>query len=276
MSRWQDPQLPSVAFPPFVGVTRRLILVNVAIFLVTFFLKLIPATEDFYRSLVEHFALVPGDWTASFPLVPAWQLLTYGFLHSPVELGHILLNMLTLYFFGTLLEEALGGRRYLLAYLSAQVVGAFFFLGGAWLGLPSGSAAFGASGAVYGVLMAAATLYPHRRILFLFIPLTLRTLALIFVGLTVFQALLSLRQPDGTAHLVHLGGLVYGYLAVKRRWLFVDPVEKVRVRRAVAEVERRQSDDARMDELLAKIHRDGMGSLTPGERDFLRRVSSRK
>lgn len=268
--------MPSLAFPPFVGVTRRLILANVAIFLVTFFLYLIPATESFYRSIVEHFALVPDDWSASMPWVPVWQLLTYGFLHSVVHLDHILLNMLTLYFFGTLLEEALGGRRYLLAYLSAQVVGAFFFLGGAWLGLPTGGVALGASGAVYGVLMAAATLYPHRRILFLFIPLTLRTLALIFLGLTLFQALLSLKQPDGTAHLVHLGGLAYGFLAVKSRLLFVDPVEKVRVRRAVAEVERRQSDDARMDELLAKIHRDGMGSLTPSERDFLRRVSSRK
>ncbi len=279
-SRWQEPthSTPptSLSLPSLSGVTRQLLIANGAIFLFTFFLSLFPATEGAWTWITQHFALDPLAWKESFPLVPVWQLATYGFLHSVTDIGHVLGNMLMLYFFGTMLEETLGSRRFLIAYLSAQLVGAAFFFVSAWLS-SSRAIALGASGAVYGVMIAVATMRPKQLVFLLFIPVTMKVLALIIVALTLFGALRSFKDgDDGIAHMVHLGGIAYGFLAVRARLIYKDPVETVRVQRALAEVERAGADEERVDRLLEKIHREGMGSLSKSDREFLKRVSSRK
>lgn len=277
---WQEPKHSppptSMALPALAGVTRQLLIANSAVFLFTFSLSLFPASEGAWTWITGHLALDPRAWVESFPFVPAWQLLTYGFLHSVTDIGHILGNMLMLYFFGTMLEQTLGSRRFLIAYVSAQLVGAAFFLVPAWLG-SSRAIALGASGAVYGVMIAVATLRPKQLVFLLFIPITMKVLALIILGLTLFGALRSFKDgDDGIAHMVHLGGIAYGFLAVRTRLVFKDPVETVRVHRALAEVEQAGADEVRMDQLLEKIHREGMGSLSKSEREFLKRVSARK
>lgn len=277
---WQEPKHspppPSLALPRLAGVTRQLLLANAAIFLVTFLISLFSVTEPISDWINAHLALDPRAWAESAPFVPVWQLVTYGFLHSVTDIGHVLGNMLMLYFFGTMLEEALGSRRFTIAYASAQIAGAALFLVTAWLG-SAPIVAIGASGAVYGVMIAVATMRPKQLVFLLFIPITMKVLALIILALTVFGALRSFKVGgDGIAHMVHLGGIAYGFFAVRSGWIYRDPVERVRVRRALAEVEQAGADEVRMDQLLARIHREGMGSLSKSDREFLKRVSARK
>ena len=75
--------------------------------------------------------------------------------------------------------------------------------------------------------------------------------------------------------LAHIGGALYGYLAVKRKWIFRDPLEQVDAWRASADQKRAAGDSRRMDALLDRIQKEGMSKLSEGERDFLRRMSKR-
>lgn len=268
--------------PRLTPGVKRLMIANVALWLVgflVFFFGRMSDHPDAYQRVFGHLVLEPDDWRAFFAGLPVWQLASYGFLHDPIGVGHILMNMLTLYFFGTMLESAVGTRRFTLTYFAALVAGAVVFLvpalaiGGAW-----SSSVHGASGACMGIMVAAAVLRPRATVYFLFVPLTLRTLALIVVGMDVFNfmATIAMNASDGVAHLVHLGGAAYGFVAVRTGLISLDPVEYIERRRAVAKVERAASDEQRMDQLLEKIHREGMTSLTSSERDFLKRMSARR
>jgi membrane associated rhomboid family serine protease len=267
--------MPQIGLPQLTRATRRLLIANAAIYAVSFAVFL--ASKDAWFSIERALGLRPAAWIASFPLVPIWQPLTYGFLHSVTDIFHVLFNLLTLYFFGTMLEEAIGTRRFVIAYFSAQLAGALFFLVGGILGLEVGIA-IGASGAVFGVMVAMATLRPRQRVLFLFIPITLGFLALVFLVITLFGAALEWKEgtANGVAHLVHLGGIAYGFLAVRTKLIFADPMAALARSKAAREIERRQSDDARVDQILEKINREGMSALSRGEREFLKRVSSRR
>jgi membrane associated rhomboid family serine protease len=272
------PQMSTqVAFPRLTPVTKALLIANIGLYLVS--LVLILANQALYLRVLNHLALSPSQWRESFPFVPAWQLLSYGLLHNVPDPMHVLGNMLMLYFFGTMLEELLGPRPFLLTYALAQLAGAVLFLI-AGIALGQDTPAYGASGAVYGVMIAVATLRPRQTVFLLFIPITLRVMALFIVGITLIHALVTVIKPelgnDGTAHLVHLGGIAWGFVAAKTGLARADPVQKIERRRAVAEVERAAADDQRMDELLGKIHREGMAALSRDEKEFLKRVSSRK
>jgi membrane associated rhomboid family serine protease len=283
---WEDPPeyrpddsygqggTPQLAWPKPTKATRLLLIANTIVFVASFALFL--SSESSWASVAHWLGLRPAAWRESFPLVPLWQVLTYGFLHQVTDIFHLLFNLLVLYFFGTMLEEILGTRRFLLTYFGALLAGALFFLVGGSFGSGQ-SSAIGASGAVFGVMVAAATLRPKARVLLVIVPVTLAFLALILVGIEVFRTALSWKQgADGVAHLVHLGGIAYGYLAARSGLVFADPLAALARSRAARDVERRQGDEARMDQLLDKINREGMSSLTRGEKDFLKRVSSRR
>ena len=266
---------PQLALPQMTRATRALLIANSVLLVVSFAIFL--ASPETWSRILRTLGLLPAAWREHWPLVPLWQLFTYGFLPSVTDVFHLLLNLLTLYFFGTMLEESIGTRRFVVFYLSAMVVGAVCFLVPGILGTGD-TPAIGASGAVLGVMVAMATLRPRQRVLFLFVPVTLSFLALLFFGITLFQAALQWKAGEGggVAHLVHLGGIVYGFLAVKLGWIFADPISAFERSRAAREIERRQDDEARMDQLLEKINREGMSSLSRSEREFLKRVSSRR
>jgi membrane associated rhomboid family serine protease len=282
-SSWEEPPeptpAPQLSLPRMTPVVRRLFTINVVVFLISFVAYLMAGRvfdAQSFETFLRHLELDPIAWSESFPFVPVWQILTYGFLHSVTDLMHILGNMLMLYFMGGMLEEMIGGRRFLLTYLAAQLAGALLFLAPALFGHISGPA-LGASGAVLGITVATATMRPRQTVFLLFIPITLRVMALGILGLTVFEWLLSMKQgSDGVAHLIHLGGIAYGFLAVRTGLIYKDPVDAIDRRRAVHAVERASEDAARMDQLLEKIHREGMSALSRGEKEFLKRVSGRK
>jgi membrane associated rhomboid family serine protease len=260
-------------------VTRRLLTINAAIFIVNFVAYLCENRfydAQTYETVLRHLELDPSAWSAHFPLVPIWQLLTYGFLHSVVDPWHIFGNMLLLYFMGSLLEDIIGGRRFLITYFASQLAGAMLFLVPTLFGSVTGPA-LGASGAVYGITIAAAALRPRQTVILFFIPITMRTMAIGILAITVFDWLLSMKTgSDGVAHLVHLGGIAYGFLAVRTGLIYKDPVDVLDRRRAVHELERASDDEVRVDQLLDKIHREGMNALSRSEKEFLRRVSGRK
>lgn len=209
-----------------------------------------------------------------------WQVLTYLLLHgNPI---HLLLNMFMLAFLGAEVERAIGARHFLVLYLLSGVLG-----GAGWLYLtyPYEGICVGASGAIFGVLSAYATLFPHREItflLFLILPLTMRAWVLA-VGFAVVQLLLMLSPGmGGIAYAAHLAGAVAGFvytLVVFRR----DGLRAVagslrdthRARRD--EQARRRADDERVetDRILDKVAREGIGALTDRERQALHEASSR-
>lgn len=262
------------ALAPLSKAVKLLIFANLGVYLATFLLSF--ASDAAYWKLVRLAGIDPALWRESAPLVPLWQLASYGFLHS-LDPWHVLFNMLTLYCFGVMLERELGPRRLLITYFAAQVVGGLCFLA---LALATGGSIplIGASGACFGVMVAVATLWPSRPTVLYFIPLTLRTLALIFVGAEVFLFLLSLKSGalDGVSHVTHLGGALFGFVAARSGLVRWDPVRSLAQHRAERAVQDAEHQEQRMDQLLEKIHREGMNSLSRSEREFLKRVSSRR
>lgn len=270
-----------LALPHWTPMVRRLILINAGLFLASFALYLV--REDWLEALLLQLGLDSARFDGStWP--PLWQLFTYGFLHSVTQITHVLFNMLTLFFFGTQLEERYGSGSLLFHYLAAQLCGALLFLISTWF-LGAQPLLIGASGACYGVMFAVATLFPGRQVIFILFPMTLRTLAFVLLGMTVFMGLLDLKHgvSGGVSHATHLGGLAYGWLAARKGWLEFDPRARLERRRTVRAAEqavqeqlRSEADAMRMDQLLEKIHREGMARLSADEREFLRRMSQRR
>jgi membrane associated rhomboid family serine protease len=280
---WSDspPQdgggLGGLAFPRPESVTKALLWANGIVFAVLFlFYKITP---EFGAQLFDVLALQPSQWQGWFPFVPVWQLVSYSFLHSPDDIFHLLFNLLALYFFGTLVEGIVGGRRFLALYLVGAVLGAIAQLGMGLIELAGGRFApptMGASGAVMATIVAAAVMQPDTRVIFILFPLKLRTLALILVGIDVFRLLSG--GNSRVAFVVHLAGAAWGFLAVWRRWIWYDPLEGLARRRHLREVAREERDKQRLDQLLVQIHDPdrGLNSLSASDKAFLKRVSARK
>jgi len=271
-SAWHepDPGRASSGMPGLTRAVRALLIANVAVFVLHWVL-LSGWFQGAFDLVSDVFALNPRQWLT--PLVPLWQLVTYGFLHgSPT---HILYNMLLLYFMGTQLESELGARRLLVFYLVALALAGLCQL---VLGLALGQTApiVGASGGVLALTCAMATLRPGLRMLFIIVPMTLRTFALIVVAIDVFGALAQLKgQDSNVASFAHLSGAFFGWMAVRRSWIFVDPLSRLESWREQRADVRRADDEQRLDELLVKIDREGIHSLSAAEKAFLKRASKR-
>ena len=147
-----------------------------------------------------------------------WRLITYQFLHG--NIWHLGMNMMALYIFGPLIEKWWGARRFLAFYLLCGACGAWFMsLLAFFPDLINGGAArmVGASGSIFGVLVASALLYPRDEVKLVIPPMwvTVRKLALIFIGLSNVSMFIGF-NVGGNA--THVGGAVFGYLLVKRPW----------------------------------------------------------
>ncbi len=260
------------AMPSLTPVVKGIVIANIAVFVVTVLmtLRLEWGLWDFIGGW---FGLKPDRWISFFP--PVWQLVSYGFLHDPVDVMHILMNMLFIYFLGTMLEGIIGGRRFLSFYLSAIIaagVGQLLFN----LLTKNYSPTVGASGAVLAVVVAIATLRPQMRLIFIIFPLTMRTFAMIYVGLDVWRLISEARGMGGNvAYIAHLSGALWGFLLVKKGWIWMDPLESLERWKSTRDSERAAADDLRLDDLLAKINREGIHSLSAREKAFLKRASKR-
>jgi len=199
-----------------------------------------------------------------------WQLVTYMFLHA--SFWHLAINMFVLWMFGTELERTWGTLQFM----------KYYFLTGIGAGVLSlittpGSTipTVGASGAIFGLLVAYAMIYPNRLIyLWFFIPIKAKYLALM---LGVFELLATMQLArDGVAHWAHLGGMLVGFLYLKiagfGRGGFAR-YENKRIRVVRPEGSAAEDLQEEVDRILRKISEFGMDSLTPEERETLERAS---
>jgi membrane associated rhomboid family serine protease len=157
-------------------------------------------------------ALTPTLVVYSFPFF-VWQLFTYMFLHGGI--GHLLFNMLALWMFGTPLEQDWGTRRFLKYYFICGVgAGVCDTLVNVALG--SRTHTIGASGALYGLLLAFGVLYPETRVLMNFLfPIKAKYLVIIYGAIALLS---SLGENSGVSNVAHLGGMLFGYLYLKGPW----------------------------------------------------------
>jgi len=188
-----------------------LIVVNIAVFLFNML----------SRSSVYYTALIPGLVIDRLYL---WQFVTYMFTHSGIS--HILFNMLGLFFFGTQVERRMGSHEFLLFYLSTgTLAGIFSFVIYILTGM-YGVILLGASGAIFGVLLAFAVFYPHVNIYIMGIfPVRAPVLVIGYTAIELFNQVFSVQS--GVAHLTHLAGFGFAYLYLVIR-MGIDPIKSFR------------------------------------------------
>jgi membrane associated rhomboid family serine protease len=181
--------------PPIGPLTKSLVLICVGLFC----LQLVAPPE-----LERWLALWP--W-ASGNFMP-WQVLSYGFLHG--DLWHLLFNMLGLWMFGSELERIWGPRRYLQFLLASLLAAALVqIMWTHWVGtrVPT----VGASGALFGLLLAYGMTFPNRMIMLIIPPIPMKAKYFVWLYAAV-EIYFGLQGRDGIAHFAHLGGMVGGYL----------------------------------------------------------------
>jgi membrane associated rhomboid family serine protease len=224
----------------------------------------------------------------------AYELLTYGFLHSQEDVGHILVNMLILWMFGREVEHRYGRREFLIFYLVAIVVGGFvwslteFAMAGPKVVasvprelLPG---VVGASGAITAVVALFALNFPHRQVLFMFIiPMPMWLAALIGI-LYDIRGAMARNPQDNVAFMDHLGGAAFGVMYYWFGWSlsrFVPDKFRLKFPRSKPRLRVHEPDDAeddlsaRVDAILKKIQDEGQDSLTWNERRILEKASRR-
>ena len=197
------PRIPSV--PP---VTWALIVANTAIYILQ-----LGARDGFIRS----FALWPlGASPALGPdalgAFQPWQLVTYSFLHG--SFTHLFLNMLALFMFGSEIERLFGTRRYLAYYFAAVLAAAV-----TQIAVSTATGSFyptvGASGGVFGLLLAYGIYFPRRTIVLLFPPIPMPAWLFVIVYAVIELYLGVTGTQAGVAHFAHLGGMVGGFLMLR-------------------------------------------------------------
>jgi membrane associated rhomboid family serine protease len=188
-------------------VTRSLLISNIVVFMLQS-LGLEPL-------LVLHLALWPLGSSSIGAGFEPWQLVSYAFLHG--GLTHIGLNMLALWMFGTDVERALGSRRFLRYYLVCVIAAGLSQLTVASLAGGDPYPTVGASGGVFGVLLAFAVFWPRRIIMLLFPPIPLPAWLFVSIYALIELVLGVTGTSAGVAHFAHLGGMVGGWLML-RHW----------------------------------------------------------
>lgn len=273
-------------FPP---VVKSLLIANVAVYLIVFILG-----AFHYRgySVGDFIIRYLGLWQFDRGFY-VWQLLTYQFLHA--DFWHIFFNMVFgLWMFGAEVENIMGSRKFLFYYLMCGVVAGLAQLFLSPLLDPVLGPTIGASGAVYGVLVAFAFMFPDRYVYIYFLfPVKVKY----FIMFLIVFGVLSIGGSSNVAHIAHLGGALAGYLYLlydryrlthvrtsfttlwreKRREEPTIVDAKVYDIRESKTYEPKQEDDlqARIDAILDKISQSGYQSLTEEEKKILFEASKR-
>ncbi len=258
------------------SVTTALVIVNVVVYLMEY------ASEGRIAN-----ALALPVWTLTHPLY-WWQFLTYGFIHDPRDVSHVVFNMLTLWFFGRSVERRYGAKEFLRIYLVLLV---FSSVGWAAIakfveGAPPDASVIGASGAVVGVVILFVLNYPRQEVLLFFaLPMPAWALGVLFVGQDIWGAL-ARESTSRVAYTVHLSGAAFAFLYYRLGWNLGQlasgrgPRQWLRRRPRLRLLKPEQPDEAdkltaEVDRILAKISLQGEASLTAKERRTLQNASRR-
>jgi len=262
---------------PMTPWVKRLLIANFAVF-AAISLKLLPV------SVISALAFGVPDF-----LVRPWSPLTYMFVHG--TFSHVFMNMLVLFFFGPPLESKWGGRFFIRYYLICGLGGALFSI--LLYSLIGPTQMIGASGAIFGLLLAFAMNWPDAQIyLYFLFPVPAKWFVAVLGAFTLFATVRG--AGGGVAHWAHLGGMATGFVMLRygermgrtlKRAFFTERPSHVRVEksapppRPVPERRGRRGVDGdsldEVDRILDKIRDTGMSSLTDKERAFLDEMSRR-
>jgi membrane associated rhomboid family serine protease len=242
-----------------------MLIINGGIFL----LQLLPG-----RWFELNLGLTPARFYADFPNL-LYQVFTYMFLHSTAfPFFHLLFNMLVLWMFGTEIELTWRSRVFGRFYLLAGIAGSLLTL----IVMPSSPGpVIGASGAVYGVLIAYWLMFPQRQIFLFPLPIPMKVKWAI-PGMMLVGFLFS---GGGVAHMAHLGGALFGFIYLKLDWRWLTlgkTIKNLRYKRKEAKLNRnrQKAEDVmkKVDTILDKINAVGIENITEDERRFLEEAST--
>jgi membrane associated rhomboid family serine protease len=294
---------------PFGGIKRffngksalsRIILINIFVFVFVNIVKLflflyqkealVSGLADV--SLVSYWLAVPADLHQL--MLKPWTLFTYMFLHE--NLWHLLLNMLMLYFGGSLFTQYLGSRKFVITYIIGGLFGALFYIFAfnffpVFSDVLPNSVALGASASVLAVIIAIATFIPNFELnLFLIGRLKFKWLAIVFVIID----LLSIQKGNAGGHIAHLGGAFWGFsyvLLLKKTAVFAGffnkfkslfktkPKIKVNSSKRTAKDEdfnyQKKVHQQKIDTILDKISKSGYEGLSREEKEILFKESNK-
>ena len=258
--------------------TRNMVL-GIIVFNVVMYAIQLTAGEGYFRL----FALTTNDYGGP----KLWSFITYSLLHSPDNIGHIVGNMIGVFFLGRALLPDLGEKRFVQLYLSSVVVGGFLWF---IVSFASGSlAVVGASGAVFGLITCFGLIHSEQDI-YLMMVLRMKAKILMYVSLGIAGfgfIFLELLNGTGVAHSAHLGGMLGGYLFYKLVYLrnptggqndrfkipdwFKQKDNKTTAKAYPYKVNIASPKDMKkeVDRILDKINSKGFGSLTDDEKKIL-------
>jgi membrane associated rhomboid family serine protease len=260
-----------VSYKPqlFTDAIKILVSVNFCIYI----LQSVSGKEDAFFRL---FGLVPSTFMSDLML---WQPFTYMFFHAPfyssVGISHILLNMLGLWVFGRELEQAWGKTKFLRYYFITGIGSGlitYFFQ------MSSDNPVIGASGAVYGILLAYGVSYPNR-MLYIWGLIPVRSMWLVIImGSIAFFGLLG--NADGISHVTHISGMLIGYVLLKKKWRWRDIWFAIRKKTIEFQVQRHEEKFIKkkmlqkdIDVILEKIQKVGFIGLSDKEQSKLYEAS---
>ena len=270
-------------------IIRTIIAINVVIFILqAIFGNIQIGGQSLNRHIVQYLAFDPSLGTA---ITQPWRLVTYMFLHGSGF--HLLFNMLWLWWMGRSVEESIGPRSFSVIYFGAGIGGAFFHI--AFSFLYGTTFVIGASGAVFGVMVAFAYMFPRAPIMLILLPPI--EARFVVAGLIAFDVLF-IGSGDGVARLVHLGGAGIGYLLIKAHYgghdlsKYVRPIERLWTESpkkkekksrpknknmySVSDVEIvEETDQSELDAILEKISKSGYDGLSAEEKRKLFELSKR-
>ncbi|OUX33442.1 MAG: hypothetical protein CBE24_02225 [bacterium TMED264] len=243
----------------FTDAIKTLISVNFAIFI----LQSISTSETMFFS---NFGLVPKlVWSQ----LKIWQPFTYMFFHG--DIWHVLINMFVLWMFGSELERAWGKKQFLRFYF---ITGVGSGLGTMLFGLHSIVPIVGASGAIYGVLLAYGVMFPNRTV-YLYGIIPIKSIWFV-IGIGAIAFFSSFNNFTNISHLTHLFGMIIGYFYLKRpvhfRALWFSVFKKVleyRIQNQEKKISHSIEMEKDLNSLLDKINKEGFSSLTQEEEERL-------
>ncbi|MBN2042143.1 MAG: rhomboid family intramembrane serine protease [Spirochaetes bacterium] len=267
----------------YKGWAFRLIIINVIIFILQVFTEHYRVSQQGPSLMTYYLGLIPALVVKKGFI---WQVFSYMFLHSSFSFSHIFFNMYALLIFGLPIENEWGSKKFLIYYLfCGTFAGISIFLinlinQGAGFVIPT----IGASGAVFGLLLAFGILFPNVELLLFFIlPIKAKYLVILYGGLELF--LLLTGGNTSVSHIGHLGGLVAGliyFFIIKRRSLqFRHKLNQAARRRKIniagreadRQVEQSETDDAEyLIRILKKVKDSGIESLTDDDFQYIKYI----
>lgn len=196
----------------FTPAIKVILIINAVLFIFSYVMESY-LIEGFSisRFLYQYFALFPiGDMNPYGSFYP-WQLLTYQFMHA--NISHIFFNLFSLWMFGPDVERAMGTKKFAWFYILCGIGAGLIQLLVMFI-IKEGGITVGASGAIYGVLVAFAVFNPDRRVMIIPIPIPIRARTMVIM-IIILDSFLGLTSSGNVAHFAHLGGALFGFLLAK-------------------------------------------------------------